>query len=254
MRIWRVCAAVLAIALMSPLAGLAQEETSKPFVYGIYYTCDVTRQELADEIVDLVYAPAYNAAVEAGQIASWGWMAHHTGSEWRRLIYHSAPDLGSLLAALENINAPIDEEHPEMARALGDICNSHVDYIWRYVVGSRKGNLAEERGKAGFSTYIECDMSREDRADELVEEVFAPVFDRYVAEGKIDSWGWMEHVVGGKWRRIETMSADDHTSLLEARGAIITELYEKHEAAAKEFADICGSHQDFLWNIVHESP
>ena len=254
MKLWKILTAVLLITIMSPVMGLAQDEAAKPFIYGIYYTCDVERQELADEIVDLIYAPAYDAAVDAGEIQSWGWMSHHTGSEWRRLMYHSAPDLKSLLGALEGINGKVAEEQPEMSRALTGICNTHVDYIWQYVIGSRKGDLAVDRGDAGFSAYIKCDMSRETRADEIVEEVFAPVFDRYVSEGKIQSWGWMEHVVGGKWRRIETMSGADHTSLLEARGEIINELYEKHEAAATEYAEICGSHQDFLWNIVHEKP
>ena len=254
MKRWSMVAAGLAFALSIPIVGTAQEEAPKPLVYAIYFTCDAERQGLADEIVDLVYAPAFNAAVEAGDIQSWGFLSHHTGSNWHRLVYHSAPDMSSLLSALESVNGSVDEKYPEMSRALTGICNSHVDYIWRVVTGSGKGKIDENRGAAGFSGYHVCEMSREERADEIVEEVFTPIFDKYVAEGKIDTWGWMQHVVGGKFRRIETMTGADHASLMQARGEILREMRENHEGATQEFIEICGYHQDFLWNIDHENP
>jgi hypothetical protein len=247
--------AVLAVAASTPMVSLAQEqEAPRPYVYGIYYQCDVTRQELADEIVEAAYAGAYDAALAAGQIQSWGWLAHHTGNEWRRLLYHSAPDLDSLFAALESTSDAIDESNPEMARALGDICGSHVDYVWRHVTGSRAGNLPEDRGNAGFSVYYECEMSQEERADEIVKDVFAPVFNNNVGTGKLDSWGWMEHFIGGDFRRIWTLSAADHSTLLKARDAIYSELEESHRDAMREFDEICDSHQDMMWNIVMEKP
>jgi hypothetical protein len=246
---------MLATALILPTTGLAQEkDTAQPFVYGIYYECDVARQDLADEIVELVFAPAYDEAVEAGQIQSWGWLAHHTGAKWRRLVYHSAPTLEELLAAVESVNGTINERHPEIGRAFTEICGTHEDYIWESRAGSRGGNIAQDRGDAGFSVYLKCDMSRETRADEIIDEVFAPVYDRHVANGNLTSWGWMQHVVGGKWRRIATMTAADHATLLATRGAIIEELGKSHEEVMLEFDQICGSHQDYMWNIVHETP
>ena len=247
--------AVLAVAMLVPVAALAQQdEPPRPYVYGIYYQCDVTRQELADEIVEAAFAGPYDAAVEAGQIQSWGWLAHHTGNEWRRLLYHSAPDLDALFAALESTSEAVDENNPAMGQALGDICGSHVDYVWRHVEGSRAGNLPEDRGDAGFSVYYNCKMSKETRADEIVKEVFAPVFTKHVGAGKLASWGWMEHMIGGKYRRIWTMSGADHSDVLAARDAIYTELMESHEDAMQEFDEICYSHQDMMWNIVFETP
>jgi len=248
-------AALFAVVALTPMLGLAQEEEAeRPFVYGIYYECDVTRQELADEIVGAAFSGVYDAAVEAGEIQSWGWLAHHTGSKWRRLLYHSAPDLGSLMAALETTGEAIEAKNPEMSRALGDICDSHVDYIWRSITGSARGNVAQERGDAGFSVYFVCDMTQEERADEIVNDVLGPVFDQHVGEGMLNGWGWMEHVVGGKYRRIWTMSAADHSTLLATRGAIFTELMESSEESMREFNDICGSHQDMMWDIVFETP
>ena len=97
-------------------------------------------------------------------------------------------------------------------------------------------------------------MSKEDRADEIVEEALAPIYNRHVANGNITSWGWLKHFFGGKWRRVATMTATDTKSLFAAREAIFAEINEKAEGAMEEFGEICGSHQDFLWNIVHETP
>lgn len=248
---------VLVAAALSPTAGLAQgeEETSPtPYVYAIYYECDVARQGLADEIMELIYQPAFDAAVDSGAITSWGWLAHHTGGKWRRLMYHSAPSLDTLLGALASVNDSIDETYPKMGHAFSEICGTHDDYIWQSVTGSRGANVGIERGDAGFSVYLKCDMSREARADEIINEAFAPIFDRHVADGSLDSWGWMEHVVGGVWRRILTMSAADTSSLLAARTAIIAEMYDNNPEAGTEFDSICGSHQDYIWDIMFEKP
>lgn len=250
-----IFAVMAAVVIISTVPVSAQDEdATKPYVYAIYYECDVTQQELADEIIELAYKPSYDAAVEAGTIDSWGWLAHHTGPEWRRLVYHSAPDMTSLLASLETVNAGVDENYPEMGRALGAICNSHVDYVWRHITGSRKGSLAQDRGTAAMSVYFECEMSGEERADEIVEEVMKPIYDRYVASGELASWGWMEHIIGGEYRRIATMTAKDYPSALAARAAIGGELRENHPEEMNEFRTICGSHQDALWEVVFEKP
>jgi hypothetical protein len=97
-------------------------------------------------------------------------------------------------------------------------------------------------------------MARESRADELATTVFGPIYDRQVAAGRLASWGWMEHVVGGTWRRLLTMTANDEASLMAARAAIIDEIDASNEAAGKDFDEICGSHQDYIWTIRHEKP
>ena len=43
-------------------------------------------------------------------------------------------------------------------------------------------------------------------------------------------------------------------SLLAGRNAIFADVNAKAEAASDEFGEICGSHQDYIWNIVHETP
>jgi hypothetical protein len=85
---------------------------------------------------------------------------------------------------------------------------------------------------------------------------FGPIYDQAVADGKLTSWGWSQHWVGGKYRRLLTMTAADHKSLLNTRNALIEAAFDAEgmEEIGTEFTDICGSHSDYMWDIEHEKP
>jgi len=236
------------------VAGAQEEEKQTSFVYATYFECNDGKQWRVDEITKSVYAPVYDAAVEEGTISSWGWLAHHTGGKWNRLFYFSAPNLGALMDADDAVAPKVKEANPYADREFGEICGAHEDYIWEAGIGSRgAGLIPEERGKVGISVYFYCDMSKEERADEIVEETFAPIYNEHVAAGNLVSWGWMEHWVGGKYRRLSTMTATDMSKLTSARDAIIEALIAK-EDAMQRFGEICNGHTDYIWNIRHETP
>jgi hypothetical protein len=102
----------------------------------------------------------------------------------------------------------------------------------------------------GFATYYECDQTQEARADTIVTEVFASVFDRLLSEGKIVSWFWNAHQVGGKWRRLGGFYASDMTALFEARAEILQEIQQNHPDDGAEFNSICYSHDDYVWRTI----
>jgi len=247
---------LIAVCLLSlPVIADAQDEKPTTFVYATYFECDTSKQKIADEIVNHVWAPAYDAAVEAGTISQWGWLTHHTGGKWRRLFYYAAPNLAALMDAPDAISPGLQKSNPGAGQVFSEVCGTHEDYIWQVGTGSRgAGIVASERGKVGSSVYFYCKMSEEDRADEIVEEILAPIYNSHVENGDITSWGWLKHYFGGKWRRVATMTATDTKSLFAARNAIFAEVNEKAEAAMNELGGICGSHQDYLWNIAHETP
>jgi hypothetical protein len=249
----RVSLVVVVILVATMFAVNAQEkEEPKNYIYATYYECNVTGQWLADAIAEMLWKPVMDAAVDEGMIKAWGWLAHHTGGKWRRVEYFTAPTLDALLDAQEKIGNAISERNANADREFGEVCSAHDDYIWQDVVG---GGSDDGRGDVGFSVYYYCDMVKEERADEIVRDVIGPVYDRHLAEGNIDSWGWARHIVGGKWRRLATMTGKDHKSLLKARATIIEELGgEQNEAALNEFSTICSSHQDYMWDIQLEKP
>jgi hypothetical protein len=251
MKMMRTGACVLpaCLCLLFGMTANAQEKPAEVYVYATYHYCDFSQQDRADEIYEQTQKLANEAAVKDGTISSYGWLAHQTGGKWRRADYFTAGSAQALLDAQKKMGDQADPKNKKIDAEFGSICSSHDDYIWRRVAGNI-GSVA--RGGAAFSTYYVCDQGREDQADAIVTGVFAPVFDKMVADGKLKSWGWNEHIVGGQYRRLETFSAADVTALMTARAAII-EAFDDHPAG-DAFTDICGDHTDYIWEIKSQSP
>lgn len=228
---------------------VAQEQEKASYIYATYLNCDVTLQERADEIFKQLDQPIWDAAVADGTVTAWGWLVHHTGGNWRRVQYYRADSVESLLAAGKKVGDQIDAKNEKLSTEFGKICNSHDDYIWRRVAGT--GNEVA-RGGASLSTYYVCDMNREEEADELVKRVFAPVYDKMVADGQLKSWGWNSHIVGGEYRRLATITAADMSGLMKARAGLIDA--QEKDPLTRTLNGICGSHTDYMWEIKAEKP
>jgi len=241
---------LLGIAAIATTAVAQEEEKPSVFTYATYFYCDVTGQDRVDEIVKTQNAPVYDQMVKEGKMLGWGWLAHHTGGKWRRIQYYQASSVAGLLDAQTEMNKRLDGVDDKADKDFGKICNAHEDYIWEV----ESGSSGDTRGDAGFSVYYKCDQSREERADEIFEKDLGPIFDKYVAAGKLTSWGWSSHWVGGSFRRLQTMTAVDHKSLLAARAELIDEMYAEENKAGLEFNEICGSHVDYMWDIELETP
>ena len=240
--------AILLLLAMSPLTVLAQEEeeTQPTYIYATYFYCDVTKQEAVDKLFEEQFAPAYKSAQADGVISGWGWMAHHTGGKWRRLQYHMAHSVEDVINAQAAVGKKLDDAKVDPGNEFGAACNAHDDYIWQ----SGGGNVSDQRGTIGLSVYMVCDMTKEERADELVESFFTPIYNDHLGEGKLASWGWLKHIVGGKYRRLVTMSAANIGDLMKARASILEAGGGSDEA--KEFTSICGSHSDYIWDLKME--
>lgn len=245
----RFSTALAAFLLLLGPAGTVAAQDKEIYTYATYHYCDVDKQDRADQIVEQVDKPLLDAAVAAGRLTAWGWMAHHTGGKWRRVQFSQASSLDGLLAAQQSMNdqAEATAKGKALGKEFGAACRSHDDYIWRGVAGT-----IGARGKAGFSVYYVCDSSRESQVDELVKRVYAPMFDKLVAEGKLTSWGWMEHIVGAEYRRLSTMTAKDVPTLLAARAAIVAAF--RDDPLASVIDEVCGSHADYLWESKLGAP
>lgn len=229
------------------LACVAQEEDEAPslFTYASYFYCTDGPLKRADEII-AEDAERMDGFVADGTLSTWGWLSHHTGGRWQRIFYFQSESMDGLLDGLDAMQASGDEE---AGAEFSQICSAHDDYIWSLENGSQ----SDQRGKAGFSVYHVCDITREDRADEIVDEHVAPILNGMVEEGKLTSWGWQSHVVGGRFRKLQTMTAADHKSLLKARGEAIGAIYDEESEAGAELIDICGPHVDYMWDIDLET-
>jgi hypothetical protein len=225
----------------------AQEAPKGPYIYATYFICDVSAQERADEILQQTLKPTLEAAVNDGSLLNWGWLAQYTGGHWRRAMYYSASSMATLLATEAKIVADLQGKNKKLGTEFDKICNSHDDYVWRAVAGSAP---TVPRGGASFSTYFVCQQTREEEADAIVKQVFAPIYDKLVAEGKLKSWGWNEHVVGAEYRRLATLTAADVPTLMATRASIVESMQKN--PLGRVFDGICGSHADYIWEIKSE--
>ena len=246
---------LLASVLISGIAHTQEADSQKLYAYATYFVCSPDGESRADEIITSTFKPNYDAAVEHGDISSWSWLQHYVGGLWRRVLVITAGDMDSILDASGALGEVIEERTPEAGRAFSGICASHEDYIWETVPGVSTAATAGSRGEVGFTVYFVCDLNREERADELVRDVFGPIYDRYVRDDGLMTWNWLAHNVGGDYRRILTMTAADHKTLMRTRAAILAEFDDRRvERAEKEMNDICSTHHDYMWNILIQSP
>lgn len=248
---------VLLCAMLVVAGNVAAQDTDAgaSFAYATYFVCSPDGESRADEIITSSYKPHYDAAVEQGDIQSWTWMQHYVGGEWRRVLVIIAADIESLLIASGALGEIISDRTPEAGRAFSAICSSHEDYIWQDVTGVGSGAPTDTRGEAGFTVYMACDLNREKRVDELMRNVIGPVYNRHVGDGKLTSWNLLKQYVGGKYRRILTMGAADHKTMMAARDAIHKDFSERRvQRAVSEVNEICGEHQDYMWDILVQTP
>ncbi len=107
---------------------------------------------------------------------------------------------------------------------------------------------AQEDQPAGFATYYYCNQATEARADTIMSEHYAAIYDKHLAAGNITAWGWLSHRIGGKWRRLSYFFAPSRDDLLTARAALIEEFQADDSGLGQEFDEICPSHDDYIWN------
>ena len=253
MKIVKALALVAGLGVLT-LSCVAQEDEPPPlYIYSTYFYCGGGPLSRVDELVAET-APVMDKLVEDGSINGWGWYAHHTGGSWQRLSYHTASSMEQLIDGSDAIQAALraasddDDDADDDQMSFGQICYRHDDYIWQGVAGSGPG---DEQPKAGFSTYHICNYAEEDRADDIVKAEVAPIMNKLVEDGKLISWGWNTHNVGGRFRKLETMTAADTQTLLAARGEAIEAMYGEGSTAGEDLAKVCGSHVDYIWDIIH---
>lgn len=237
-----------------PAAAVAQETT--PAVFATYYVCDQNREAFTDQLEEHIRGPMLDARVEAGELTAWGWLSHRIGGEWRRAEYMIAPDRATLLRVRnEMIEAEQDDANLQQATTVAnDICPDHDDYIWTVVAASNPAEIGQARPAAGMSTYYECDIGRESRADEILQQTMAPILNRHVGANALNSWGWLAHDTGGEFRRLLTIDAADGETLYAHRDALIADLQSEAAEAGAEFNEICNAHVDYQWDITISRP
>jgi hypothetical protein len=226
----------------------AAQEEPESIVFAAYYRCDQSREARTDTIYDEVIAPLWQKQVDAGLLTTFGWARHWAGGEWRRLSYIIGTDLDAMVEAREAYIAEVLSDHADEARAFNSICPSHDDYIWYRVAGSQPPEeLAQERPAVGLTSYMICDD--EAAADELIQTAFAPIMNKHVEDGDISSWAWLEHNVGGVYRRALVLDAAGYKEILNYWNKLFEDIGAEHPELLRKYGEACVSHADYIWDL-----
>jgi hypothetical protein len=239
---------VLILSLAAP--SVLAQETPPTYIFATYYRCNQATEQRADALFKETVAPTYKKEVAAGRIGAYGWATHWLGGEWRRLEYTTGRDLDKMVDARQALIESLLKNQRQAADEFSSICPSHDDYVWVSVVSSQPPDaIAASRTAVANSTYFECDVSREEEADEIVKSAYAPILNEHVREGKIVSWNWLRHMMGGKYRRILVFDGTDHKSVLNYWSSLAGRLSAAHPRQSERFSSICSAHTDYVWDI-----
>lgn len=243
-RITRTLLLLVVLAIASPMLTYAQ------IVGATYYECDVLREAQADNLVENIIGPAIEKHIEAGDVSAWGYWTHRAGGNWSRIFAGVYPDIESLMTGRDAIIAKLSQGAVASAtREFLDICPSHKDYFWSIDAASAPiDDLVREEGMANYSSYYTCDMSRSERLAEIIA-LASPEMNAAVTDGLLDSWMWGGHIMGGPETHVFSYRGASHASLLTGIHQLQSRLFAKHPDETREFAEICSTHQDYLWDI-----
>jgi hypothetical protein len=242
---WLSCAC--ASALLVP--ALARAQDSPPaFSYASYFECDPTREARVDTLIRQAFFPILERHLAAKRLTGWGWLARSFGGHWHRAGFVVASSRDSVMDAQSAIIKDLQAQGKALAEFFS-ICARYEDYIWRRVGSSPPRAPDATRSVSRVGAYFECAVARESRADTLFMQAFAPIYNRHIRTGGLNSWGWHEHVMGGKYRRLLLLDGGNHKAVLASLDSILAEIARQRTAEGKEFGEICYSHQDYLWEI-----
>lgn len=236
---------------LTSVSCMAQDDDGpSAFSYATYYVCDVATQGDMDTVVETNEKAVFDRWVKEGKLLGWGYLSHYTGGRWRRVQYHTSATMADALNNQAAIFTEIYSDNQAGGQARAEACEAHDDYVWAVQQGSPAG---ADSGAVSYSSYYVCDVNGQERADEIWAEANAPYLNKLQEEGKITSWGWSTHVIGGKYRRLQIIRGADYASVVQANNGL-AQFAGDDANLGEEFNDICGSHTDYLWDVVHEAP
>ncbi len=226
------------------------QETPVSLSMVTYYQCAQGDAPRADAIVKEHVVPFLKAEQAAGRITAYGWSEHVEGGEWRRLLRTAGTAIDKLIDSRDGLTKTMQApEHVKAFEEFARICPTHEDYIWRVKSTSQSAaDVGRARAPYSMSTYYECDAN-EAESDAITASAFAPVLTQRVKDGAIASWTWMEHLFGGRYRRILVIDGKDEKSLLANWATLQDELQKAAPDMSRRFSAICHSHADYIWKL-----
>jgi hypothetical protein len=107
-------------------------------------------------------------------------------------------------------------------------------------------------GNTVLMAQYKCQADQLSRADALIREIAAPTLNKYVASGKLLTWGYVGVYIGDQANRSIYVWGSNPVALMQARAEYLPELNSNPKFA--EFVRICGSATITLQDLVAGAP
>ena len=231
-------------ALVTAVAVDAQDQDTPRFAFAMYYECDLNLEGAVDQAVMASMEPIYQRYVDSGELDSWAWRAHAIGGPWRRSAVIVAGDLETVLDTRAAIVREVQTEAPAAVNLLNAGCPVHEDYVWALSFESQEAPTTLEPTPS-LTAFYRCDGAPPGEVGTIVRERVAPFLEGMVREGRLTTWAWGGHVMGGVYDQVLYLAGDSHISILEARADL-------NNAGVGNFGQLC-SREEYAWNPISGS-
>jgi len=123
-------AATAAVRADAPSPASPSAQSAPPIVVMGSYKCDRARVGEVDEYVRSVQAPVMQAMVEEGWLLDWGYLAHHYGDEWNRVVYYVSATLARHVEFSAEVTGRLAAARPGEVSPFTRLCFEHKDNIY----------------------------------------------------------------------------------------------------------------------------
>ena len=235
---------LLLIALATPVGVDAQDQDTPRYAFAMYYECNPNLEGAVDQAVMGSIAPIYQRHVDSGDLDSWAWRAHAIGGPWRRSAVIVASDLETVLETRAAIVREVQAEAPAAVNLLNAGCPVHEDYVWWLMLESQEASATPE-ATPSLTAFYRCDGAPLGEVGTIVRERVGPFLEGMVREGRLTTWAWGGHVMGGVYDQVLYLAGDSHISILQARADL-------NSAGVGNFGQLC-SREEYAWNPISGS-
>ena len=118
----------------------------------------------------------YDAAVADGRSPTTAGYAHQTGGKWRRAMYLRSHPRPGTAGCAEKIGDQIDAKNKKLETSSARSA-IHTTITSGAAWPAMSGTMRAAEPPSPLT--IVCDVSREEQADAIVTQVFAPAYDKY---------------------------------------------------------------------------
>ncbi|HEX6559897.1 MAG TPA: hypothetical protein VF021_10555 [Longimicrobiales bacterium] len=99
-------------------------------------------------------------------------------------------------------------------------------------------------------SYQKCAFDKLPEFNQFWKQTVGPLLDEQVKQGKLLSWGMLEHSWGDEWNSVLYYTARDLNTFDSSFGEVFSRLLQKEPNLMQRFSTWCTEHKDNIYSVV----